>query len=95
MIRAYVAMLPRIEAQERLAQINAIALASGNLEPADRRRTLDDLVRKAEGGTRRARKAAPGDLKGMGIGVRIVPAKSVEADLKTSSEASETGLIDG
>lgn len=63
-------MLPRLEAEERLAAIEAAALAAGNVEHGEQRRAIERLQRRASPGTR-ARKASAQDLAGMGIGMRV------------------------
>ena len=66
-------MMGRIEAGERLAAINDRSVASGFVEPHDRRRHLGRLERRAQGVSARAAKASPAVLAGMGIGVVSVP----------------------
>lgn len=69
LVRAYVAMLPRLEAQEQLAAISAAALGSGHVKTNDARRAIAKLERQAQGGRRKAVKATPQVLAGMGIAV--------------------------
>lgn len=64
-------MLPRLEAEREIAEINAMALGFGGVRPAERRRHMSRLQRQAAGG-RAAQKATPGMLGMMGIGVVIV-----------------------
>lgn len=66
-------MLPRLEAEHELNQINAISVASGGARPAERQRYLGRLKRMAAGATKAA-KPSPASLAMMGIGVTIVEA---------------------
>lgn len=86
MIRACTAMLPRLQAEERLADHNVMLAASGNMLAIDRSNFLADLQRRASGATRRrAARPTPAVLAAMGIGVRS----------NALSEASEKGVSDG
>ena len=72
-MRAFVRMMPRIEAAEALTEINLAALSNGlGFESdLDRQRIIDGLERKASGRTQEAAPPAdPADLAGMGIGMR-------------------------
>lgn len=84
-------MLPRIEAQEKLAAINVAALAAGAGEPLDRQRIFAELERKASGADRqRARAAKPDDLAGMGIGIVFEDAES--EPVSAASEPHNEGV---
>lgn len=71
-------MLPRLEAEERLASINDAALAAGRLKRQEARTMIRRLERAAHGARRRkaARPADPAVLARMGIAVRGVSAAS-------------------
>ncbi len=74
LIKAYSAMLPRLEAGERKARISdAMVTARMGLSERDATRLLDDLDR-AEAGTAasrpRGKPATPQMLAAMGIGIR-------------------------
>lgn len=73
-------MLPRIEAEERMASIDGIALGMGSYPKAEARQMVERLKRAARGGARlRGARADPGALARMGIGV--VPAKGQLSDV--------------
>lgn len=64
-------MLPRLEAERQLSQINAMSAAFGGMSRSDRSRYLAGLERQAMG--RRSHvKASPAALAAMGIGVTVV-----------------------
>lgn len=74
MVRAYLTMLPRLQAEEAVAAAEAAALGAGLLKPADRRRILARLERQAAGGA--SSPAAPADpaiLAAIGIAVVAAP----------------------
>jgi hypothetical protein len=66
-------MLPRLEAEEKLAAVNLAALSNGiGFEnDLDRQRVLASLEQRAGGqGRQAAQKADPADLAAMGIGMK-------------------------
>jgi hypothetical protein len=68
-------MMPRLKAEEQLAQVDATALAMGHYDKGDTRRKLRALREAATGDAREARvKASPAQLGAIGIGVRMLPA---------------------
>lgn len=73
LLKAYAAMLPRLEAEEQLGRIHAGALAFGGGEKRDRERAIAALERQARGpqAKRKPQKANPADLAVMGIAVRM------------------------
>ncbi|MBB5987435.1 hypothetical protein [Sphingobium lignivorans] len=82
---AFTAMLPRLDAEERLAAINDRSIAAGAMEPVKARRMIRRLEQAARGGApRRAPRATPAVLEAMGVPVREVP-----------SEGSQKALSDG
>ena len=64
-------MLPRLEAQRELADVQAMGVAFGSVSATDRRRHLARLRRLASGV--RAAPATPQVLAAMGVGVVLVP----------------------
>jgi hypothetical protein len=68
-------MLPRLEAERELADINAMSAAFGGMRRQDRQRHVGRLVRAANGRGSRAAQATPDVLAAMGISVVIVPAE--------------------
>lgn len=67
-------MLPRLQAEEKLAAIDVAALAAGALEPSAGRRMMEELRRSARGGRNGPRaRASKAQLGMIGIGVTIVP----------------------
>lgn len=68
-------MLPQLEAQRELADINAMSAAFGGMRQMDRRRFIGRLERMARGGRTAARPATPEGLAAMGVAVVIVPAE--------------------
>jgi hypothetical protein len=66
-------MLPRLEARDELASVEAMSAAFGGMRREDRRRYLGRLRRTA-GGARPAVKASPETLAMMGVAVVVVPA---------------------
>lgn len=79
LVSAYVAMMPRLQAQEQLARVRAGGLAFGGYAQADAAAMLGELKRQAAGGadaaTGRARKVGPAEMAAAGIGVTVVPRK--------------------
>ena len=68
MVRSYLAMLPRLAAEETLDASTAVALGSGTLK--DSRQVSDKLLRTARAGAkRRGSKPSPAMLAQMGIAV--------------------------
>lgn len=76
-MRAYLKMLPRLQAEEQIAAVRTAALGSGAYPAEDQERLLRELDERAAGSDkpRRARKAQPGDLARMGIGVLSAPSE--------------------
>lgn len=74
-MRAFATMLPRLDAEERLAGIEAGSVAFGTRDKHDARRTLRALQDAARGGRhgRERVKANPAQLAAMGIAVVEVP----------------------
>lgn len=71
-MKAFVRMMPRIEAAEKLARVEAAALSHNVAfeSEIDRQRMIDALRDKASGADALPPKAAdPTDLAGMGIGL--------------------------
>lgn len=64
-------MLPRLEAERQLSQINAMSAAFGGMSRSGRSRYLAGLERQATG-RRVGVKASPAALAAIGIGVTIV-----------------------
>ena len=80
LVRAYVSMLPRLQAAEQLDRVRAGALAFGGYEKHDARALLDELHSRAAGhfageaeAGRKPRKAGPEALAAMGIGMIVMP----------------------
>lgn len=68
-------MLPRLQAQEQIARVEATGLGSGAYGD-DSRQMMRRLREKAFGeGPQRGRPANPGQLAAIGIGVRRAPPK--------------------
>ena len=68
MVRSYLAMIPRLAAEETLDASTSVALGSGTLK--DAQRVQDDLLRAARAGRKVARvKPSPAALAMMGIKV--------------------------
>ena len=68
LVRSYLAMLPRLAAEETLDASTAVALGSGALKAA--RQVSDKLLRTARAGAKpRGAKPSPAMLAQMGIGV--------------------------
>jgi hypothetical protein len=69
-------MMPQIHASEQLDAIRAVSIGGAHMEKDAREAALRKLELTAQGGQRqRARKAKAGDLRAMGIGAKVVPAK--------------------
>ncbi len=90
-MRHYVALMPRLAAEERLAGITDAAIAAATMPQQDARDVQEELGRAARDGRRTARagRASPAMLAAMGICVVS------EAAPVSLSEASEEGLTDG
>ena len=67
-------MLPRLEAQRELANVQAMGAAFGGMRPIDRRQYFSRLRRIASGA--RAAPVTPQVLASMGVGVVVVPAEA-------------------
>lgn len=65
-------MLPRLEAQRELADINAMSVAFGSMRRFDSQRYVGSLKRAARGAAGPAR-ATPEALATMGVAVVVVP----------------------
>lgn len=72
-------MLPRIEAEVTLGDIQAMGAAFGGMKRSDRERYLGRLQRIAQGEGRPA-KASPQALAAMGVAVVIVPPADAGGD---------------
>lgn len=68
-------MLPRVEAERALADINAMTAAFGGMRRTDRQRYVGRLQRAAQGGGAPAR-ATPETLAAMGVAVVVLPAEA-------------------
>lgn len=74
-------MLPRLQAEERLAAIDVALLAAGGFAQHDADRLMDGLRRQASGEEQpRPQKADQRQLAGMGIGVKIVASTKAPSD---------------
>ena len=73
LVTAFIAMLPRLRAEEQLERIEAAQLGAGLVEEKDARRTVRALEREALGGRRLRANPAPdmAALAAMGIGMRV------------------------
>ena len=71
LIRACIAMLPRLQATESLLGMNVVALGSGSLEQHDAHALLARLSQSAFGRRRTLAKASPTELAGMGVGIGV------------------------
>lgn len=81
-LRAYVAMLPRLEAEEQLGLVGAFAVASGSAKRSEADNYLRDLRRAAKGEEKPKARTVE-DLRSMGIPVTFTPKKKKE----TSADA--------
>lgn len=69
-------MLPVLDAREQIAGAQTIALGSGTLGEDAHKEMIRELNdRAAAPGRRQVRRAKASDMAGMGIGVRVSPAK--------------------
>jgi hypothetical protein len=68
-------MMPRLDARERIARSQDMALGNGTLEDDVRRELLEELNTRARG-PQRAKAATRRDIAGAGIGIRVSPAKA-------------------
>ena len=68
-MRAYLKMLPRLQAEEQIAAVRTAALGAGTYPAGDQERLLRELDRRAGGDRPRVKKARPADLAAMGIGI--------------------------
>ena len=87
MVRAYAAMMPRLQAQETLDAARSVSLGAGTLKDADRRQLVHRLELQAHPpgtGRRRAAPADPRALAMMGISV-----------IEIGSEPAQEALSDG
>ena len=76
LILAYLAMLPRLEAEERLGALDvAVSGNSASFEPDAVPKQIRALEQRASGGKRKQRavKASPADLAAMGVGFSQLP----------------------
>jgi hypothetical protein len=90
LVLAFARMMPRIEADERLAAINDHAFAAGTMDKRDRPRFLQRLQAQARGEASRARKASAEGLASMGIGTRESGASAMpESPLSGASEEEQ------
>lgn len=80
LVQALATMMPRLQAEEHLAAIEAAQLGAGLVEAKDAQRRIRELEREALGsGHRAARKSAsPDQLAAMGIGLRMVDTTGAE-----------------
>jgi hypothetical protein len=75
LIRALVAMVPRLQAEEAMTGITAVALGTGSLDKSEASSLFKSLSSAATGGKRpRAKPASPHQLAMMGIGYHEVTA---------------------
>lgn len=87
-------MLPRIDAGERMARITDGAVAAGSMERGDTEKIMRGLTDAESGERRKAAKASPGALAGMGISVSGPSAPS-ETSLSAAPTQSNPGAADG
>jgi hypothetical protein len=80
LLKAYAAMLPRLEAEEQLARVHAGGLAFGGGEAREREKAIGALQQQARGPRAKVKpaRADPADLAAMGIAM-----KSPDAELPT------------
>ena len=71
-VRAYAAMLPRLEAEEALRGWGLAMLGAGRVSAAAARRKERELMRAAHGRAARPARATPQAMAMMGIAVEIV-----------------------
>ena len=68
-------MMPRLEARERIARAEDVALGGGSLTEEVERDLMESLSARARG-PQRSQRVRRADLAGMGIGVRVSPPKT-------------------
>lgn len=68
-LKAYVAMRPRLEAEEALARISQTAAGAGTMEEKAQRSYRDQLSLTANGGRRNVKKATAASARALGIKV--------------------------
>lgn len=66
---AYIKMMPRLDAEEKLDTISATAAGSGNMKKPDQKAYIGKLRGLAKGGREKAQKATVADLEAMGLEV--------------------------
>lgn len=71
LLRAYATMMPRLQAEEELRAISALAVGTGAARAEDRRAHMRALTRTAEGSARR--RATMADLDALPIAIQEVP----------------------
>lgn len=77
-VQAYLTMLPRLDAGERLAAISDRSVASGSLPKFDAMRAIRALEEAQHDRRRRPAKPTPAVLAAMGIGIVTVPSPPAE-----------------
>jgi hypothetical protein len=82
LVRAYLKMLPRLQAEEALATIDAVALGMGAFQPDDARAMIDRLraVAAPDLPPQRPAPASKADMAAAGFGYRVVPPRAVPAE---------------
>jgi uncharacterized protein involved in response to NO len=73
LIRALLAMLPRLQAEDAVHAVTVGALGAGTMEKYEAQRVMHRLLRAARPRVT-AHKAAPADLAAVGIGYHVVEA---------------------
>lgn len=87
LVRAYLTMLPRLQAQEQLASVDAVSLGMGGFEAGDRQRIMGRLQAAMNGelGERapaaERKPASAEQLAAIGIGVTILPSEGPHSDV--------------
>lgn len=76
-LNTYIAMLPRLQAQDTLREVSRTALGSGQVEQGARRKILSALERQAEG-SQSGRGGFLQQLRKLGIPIIVVPPKAEE-----------------
>lgn len=84
-------MLPRIQAEEQIMAISAMALGGGKVERREAKRAIERLERIAGGGRREARKVTPDLLAAMGIAV-VQAAPSGDQGASAQETSGETDV---
>lgn len=69
LLHSYIAMLPRVQAEDTLRLMDATGLGSGSFEKNAAQRMISNLRRIVNGGRRNSRKATTADLAARGIRV--------------------------